>query len=222
MDQKQLLEFLEGFISEERKQRFIDILQDRTKLITVAMEDVYQLHNTSAVIRSCDIFGVQEAHVIENRFGKRLDKKIAMGAQKWVDVHRYKTTTECIDSLKTRGYKVIATSPHYDSCDLNDFEITEKTAFFFGTEREGLTDEVLEKSDGFLKIPMLGFTESLNISVAVAIILHQLSAQLRTTNLDWKLTEEEILDKRIDWTKKSIKSIDSIMGRVQKEGLREL
>lgn len=222
MDQKQLLEYLERFISEERKQRFIEILEERTKMITVAMEDVYQLHNTSAVIRSCDIFGVQEAHVIENKFGKRLDKKIAMGAQKWVDVHRYKTTTECIDSLKIRGYKVIATSPHYDSCDLNDFEITGKTAFFFGTERDGLTEEVLEKSDGFLKIPMLGFTESLNISVAVAIILHQLSAQLRTTNLDWKLSEEEILDKRIDWTKKSIRSIDSIMERVQKKGLREL
>ncbi|MBG49529.1 MAG: rRNA methyltransferase [Pseudozobellia sp.] len=213
MQDNQLLTYLEKFISEERKQRFLEILEERTKFFTVAIEDVYQLHNTSAVIRSCDIFGIQEAHVIENRFGKRLDKKIAMGAQKWVDVHRYETTSKCIDNLKSKGYQIVATSPHYDSCLLNDFNIERKTAFIFGTEREGLSEEAISKSDEFLKIPMLGFTESLNISVSVAIILHQLSERLRDSTVDWGLTEEEKFEKRLDWTKKSIKSVDKIVQR---------
>ncbi|SHI96146.1 TrmH family RNA methyltransferase [Pseudozobellia thermophila] len=215
MDDKQLLDYLEGFITEERKLRFSEILQERTKFLTVAMEDVYQMHNTSAVIRSCDVFGIQEAHVIENRFGKRLDKNIAMGAQQWVDVHRYGTTSQCIDSLKAKGYRVVATSPHNDSCYLEDFKIQGKTAFLFGTEKEGLSEEALQKSDGFLKIPMLGFTESLNISVSAAIILQHLTTELRKTPFDWRLTEGEKLEKRLDWTKKSIKSIDKILARLQ-------
>lgn len=215
MDDKQLLEYLEGFITEERKLRFLEILQERTKFLAVAMEDVFQLHNTSAVIRSCDVFGIQEAHVIENRFGKRLDKNIAMGAQQWVDVHRYETTAQCIDSLKGKGYRVIATTPHDDSCFLNDFKIEGKTAFLFGTEKEGLSAEAMKKSDGFLKIPMLGFTESLNISVSAAIVLQHLTTELRKTPFEWRLTEAEKLEKRLDWTKKSIKSIDKILARLE-------
>lgn len=208
-----LLEYLEGFITEKRKNRFIEILEERTNFLTVAIEDVYQLHNTSAVIRSCDVFGIQEVHVIENRFGKRLDKNIAMGAQQWVDVHRYNTTTHCIDNLKANGYKVMATSPHNESCLLNDFEIKGKTAFLFGTEREGLSEEALVQCDGSLKIPMLGFTESLNISVSAAILLQHFANELRKTDFKWQLTESEKLGKRLDWTKKSIKSIDEILQR---------
>ena len=215
MVDQQLLEYLEPFISEERKQRFLDILEERTKYLTVAIEDVYQLHNTSAVIRSCESFGIQEAHVIEGRHGNRLDKDIAMGAQQWVDLLRYDRTSDCIDTLKKRGYRIIATTPHNDSCVLNDFEIKGKTALFFGTEREGLSEEVMNRSDSFLKIPMLGFTESLNISVSAAIILQILTIQLRKNGLPWPLTETEKLEKRLDWTKKSIKSIDDILMRYQ-------
>jgi tRNA (guanosine-2'-O-)-methyltransferase len=189
------------------------VLSNRTKFLTVAIEDVYQLHNTSAVIRSCDAFGVQDAHVVERRFGKRLDKNIAMGAEQWVDVYRYKTTNDCIASLKEDGYQIIATTPHNDSNFIQDFRVHTKTALFFGTEREGLSDEVLEQANGFLKIPMVGFSESLNISVSAAIILQQLCNQLRKSNLAWQLSEVEILEKRLDWTKKSIKDIEGIIGR---------
>lgn len=209
----QLLEYLEGFISEERKDRFLEVLEKRTKYITVAIEDVFQLHNTSAVIRSCEIFGIQQAHVIEGRFGKRLDKNIAMGAEKWVDVHRYENTGDCISTLRGRGYRIIATTPHEDTCLLNDFRIEGKTALLFGTEKEGLSDEAMRKADGFLKIPMAGFTESFNISVSAAIILQNLTEKLKKTDLNWHLSEAEKLAKRMDWTKKSIKSIDLILDR---------
>lgn len=213
MVDRQILEYLENFISQERKQRFLDVLEVSTKYLTVAIEDVFQLHNTSAVIRSCESFGIQEAHVMEGRHGKRLDKDIAMGAQQWVDLRRYRRTTDCIDTLKKQGYRIIATTPHDDSCLLNDFEIKGKTALFFGTEREGLSEQVMDSSDGFLKIPMVGFTESLNISVSAAILLQTLATKLRKTDLPWPLTETEKLEKRLDWTKKSIKSIDEILVR---------
>tara|TARA_R110002072_G_scaffold62_2_gene273 strand:- start:47 stop:703 length:657 start_codon:yes stop_codon:yes gene_type:complete len=208
-----LLDYLEGFITPERKARFLDILEDRTNYITVAIEDVYQMHNTSAVVRSCDVFGVQQAHLIESKFGKRLDKDIAMGAQQWVDIKRYNTTTDCIDTLREQGYKIVATTPHRNNCSLTDFKLESKTALFFGTERDGLSEEVLEKADSFLKIPMVGFTESLNISVSAAIILHTLTSQLRKESINWRLTKEEKLEKRLDWTKKSVRSLNDVLAR---------
>lgn len=207
------LSYLEGFITENRRDSFLRILAQRSRHFVVAIEDVYQLHNTSAVLRTCEVFGVQELHVVEEKYGKKIDKEIALGAQKWVDVDRYNTTTECINNLKNRGYKIIATSPHAEAADLDDFDITERAAIFFGTEKKGLTQEVLDQADGFIKIPMLGFTESLNISSSAAIIIQNISQRLRKSNINWQLTEEELLEKRIDWTRKSIKDIDFITQR---------
>lgn len=211
-----LLKYLEGFVTPERKDRFLRVLEERTKYITVAVEDVFQLHNTSAVIRSCEVFGIQEAHLIEGRFGKRLDKNIAMGAQQWVDIYHHRYAADCLKSLKSTGYKIIATTPNNDSCLLNDFKITDKIALFFGTEKEGLSQEVMEQADGFLKIPMVGFTESLNVSVSAAIILQTLTTRLKKENIAWELTESEKLEKRMGWAKKSIKSIDAILERYSK------
>lgn len=212
-----LLTYLESYLTEERKQRFLEVLQKRTKHITVAVEDVYQLHNTSAIIRSCDVFGIQDLHVIEDRFGKRLDKNIAMGAEQWVDVYRYQTTADCISKLKDDGYQIIATTPHNDSSLLHDFFPTEKSAIFFGTEKEGLSEEVMKQADGFLKIPMVGFSESLNVSVSAAIIIQQLAQKVRDSNLNWQLTDIEILNKQLDWTKKSIKDVQGIIKRYRFE-----
>ncbi|WP_394750647.1 TrmH family RNA methyltransferase [Spongiimicrobium salis] len=212
MDEK-LLRYLENFITAERSERFLSILEERTKYITVAVEDVFQIHNTSAIIRSCEVFGIQEAHLIEGRFGKRLDKNIAMGAEQWVDVHTYNKPEDCLNTLKEKGYTIVATTPHTNSCHLDDFEIKGKVALFFGTEKEGLSEVVMDKADSFLKIPMVGFTESLNVSVSAAIILQTLTTQLKKREVNWSLTAEEKLEKRLDWTKKSIKSIEAIMER---------
>ena len=208
-----LLEYLEGFITDNRKNGFLNVLKNRTKHITIAMEDVYQLHNTSAVMRSCEVFGVQELNVIEQRFGKRIDKEIALGAEKWVDINRFSTIQNCIDDLKNKGYQIIATTPHNDSCLLDAFDITKKSAIFFGTEKLGLSEEVMQQADGFLKIPMVGFTESLNISVSAAIVIQDLTNRIRKSSIEWQLTEEEIIDKRLDWTRKSIKDIAYIESR---------
>lgn len=204
------LAYLETFITENRRDKFIEILQSRTRHFTIAIEDVFQLHNTSAVMRTCEVFGIQQMHVIEEKYGKKIDKEIALGAQKWVDVNRYASAQSCIDKLREQGYKIIATSPHNDSCLMDDFDISQRSAIFFGTEKMGLSDTVMQQADGFLKIPMVGFTESINISSSAAIVIQNLTSRLRKSDIEWKLTEEEILDKRIDWTRKSIKDIDYI------------
>jgi tRNA (guanosine-2'-O-)-methyltransferase len=207
LNSRSLLQYLEEFITENRKEGFLRVLKNRTKHFTVAMEDVFQLHNTSAVMRSCEVFGIQELNVVEQKFGKSIDKEIAMGAEKWVDINRFASIQECITNLKQKGYQIIATTPHNDSCLLHEFDISKPSALFFGTERDGLSDAVMQQADGFLKIPMVGYTESLNISVSAAIIIQDITNRLRNSAINWQLTEDEVLEKRLDWTRKTIKDI---------------
>lgn len=211
------LTFLENILTDNRKERFQKVLENRTKHFTIAVEDIFQLHNTSAVMRSCEVFGIQEMNVIEERYGKSIDKEIAMGAQKWVDINKFETVTDCLKTLKGKGYQIIATTPHENDCLLDDFDISKPSALFFGTERDGLSEEILKAADGFLKIPMVGFTESLNISVSAAIIIQNLMERLRKSDINWQLTEEEILEKRMAWTKNSIKDIKRIEERYYSE-----
>ena len=212
-----LLTYLEGFVTDKRKNLFRNILQDRTRHFTVVLEDIYQQHNASAVIRSCDIFGIQDVHVIENKYKSKVSRHIAKGSQKWLTFNRYNedknNTIDCLENLKSKGYQVIATTPHNDSCVLHDFDITKKSAFVFGVEKSGVSDDVMKNVDGFLKIPMVGFTESLNISVAAAIVLENLSHKLRNSTLDWALTVEEQQILYASWIEKTIKNVDEIKER---------
>ena len=212
-----LLTYLEGFVTDKRKNLFRNILQDRTRHFTVVLEDIYQQHNASAVIRSCDIFGIQDVHVIENKYKSKVSRHIAKGSQKWLTFNRYNedknNTIDCLENLKSKGYQVIATTPHNDSCVLHDFDITKKSAFVFGVEKAGVSDDVMKNADGFLKIPMVGFTESLNISVAAAIILENLTFKLRNSSVDWKLTNEEQKILYASWIEKTIKNVDEIKER---------
>lgn len=209
------IEYLEQFVTDRRKDLFRNVLEERTRHFTVAIEDIFQPHNSSAIVRSCDIFGIQDLHVIESKYEFYASNQVAKGAQKWIDFSLYNkrdrnNTLDCIDALKKDGYKIIATTPHNESCYLQDFDITQKSAFFFGVEKEGLSKHVMDNADGFLKIPMVGFTESLNISVAVAIILQHLNDKLKNSNINWQLSEIEKQTIYLNWLKKTIKSIAKI------------
>ena len=208
-----LLEHLETYLTRKRLDRFHNVLLQRTKHFTVVTEDVYQLHNTSAAIRSCDVFGIQEVNIIEEQNTKQIDHEIAMGAQKWVDINRFNSVKDCITDLRDKGYQIVATTPHKGDCLLHEFDVTKKSCFFFGTETDGLSEDVIDQADCFLKIPMYGFTESLNISVSAAIILQYVTTKLKQTDIDWKLTQDEQNEKRLDWCKKTIKSYKDIIAR---------
>lgn len=211
---RELLAYLETFLTDRRKKLFETVMANRTNYFTVATQDVYQLHNTSAVIRSCDVFGVQNIHVVEEVNLKKIDREIAMGAQKWVDINRYTSTADCLEGLRKKGYRIVATSPHRGTL-LKDFDISQPAALFFGTETKGLSEEVMEEADEFLQIPMVGFTESLNISVSAAIILQDITSRLRRSNILWQLSEEEQISKRIDWAKKNLKNSAEILNRFE-------
>lgn len=210
---KELLAHLESYLTPRRRGLFDKVLAERTNHFTVATEDVYQLHNTSAVIRSCDVFGVQNVHITEERNLKRIDREIAMGAQKWVNINRYHTAKDSCETLRAKGYQIIATTPHNDACLLEDFDVSQPSALFFGTEKDGLSNEIMQQADGYLKIPMVGFTESLNISVSAAIILQSITSKLKRSEVEWRLTEEEIYETKLNWARNSIKSSEQIIER---------
>ncbi len=209
-----LIQFLSGFVTPERLALFNKILSSRTNYITIVLEDIFQSQNASAVLRTADCFGIQNVHVIENRNTFQVNPDVVQGASNWVAVNRYKkenmNTVSAIRKLKQDGYRIIATSPHENDADLENFDLERgKAAFIFGTERSGLTESAKQEADEFMKIPMAGFTESLNVSVSVAVILHHLTHQLRNhTSIDWHLTEPEKQKLLLHWLRISIKRAD--------------
>ncbi len=217
----QFLNYLENFVSDKRKETFHKVLEQRTRHFTVVLEDIFQPHNSSAVIRSCDIFGLQDVHIIQNKYSSRVSRYVAKGSQKWLDIKKYNisatNTQDCLDALRNDDYQIIATTPHNDSCVLHEFDITKKAAFVFGVEKEGVSEYTMKQADGFLKIPMVGFTESLNISVAAAIILQDITTKLRASTIDWKLSKKEKEELYADWIQKSIKSIQKITEHYENE-----
>jgi len=210
---KELVDYLSEFISENKRSKIEQVLAMRTRHMTLAVEDVYQPHNASAVVRTCDSYGIQEMHIIENRNKYTISTDVASGSAKWVDLVQHNkeenNTVSCIKHLKSKGYKVIATTPHNNDVPLDELDINSPIALLFGNEQEGLSQEAIDLSDGFVKIPMFGFTESLNISVSAAICMHALISKIH--KLDpalWKLSEEEKLNIKLRWVKSIIKKSD--------------
>ncbi len=208
--QKKLFEYFKDFITNERLKRFEDVIQNRTRHITVALEDIYQSHNTSAVLRSCDCFGIQDVHIIENKNTYQVNPDIALGASKWLNIYEYNSyennTLDCIFILKQKGYKVLATTPHNSSVNISQITPDNKIALLFGTEKEGLSDIALDNADAHIKIPMYGFTESFNISVTVALFLANLTEKLHNSEINWQLNKEDTYPILVEWCKNTIKN----------------
>jgi tRNA (guanosine-2'-O-)-methyltransferase len=207
-----LIDYLKEFTTESRFARFEEVVKFRTKHITVALEDIYQSHNSSAVLRSCDCFGIQNVHIIESRNEHIVNPDVALGSSQWLDIKKYSmsenNTKLCIEDLKKSGYKVYATTPHKNDCLIDELNINEKVALIFGTEADGLSRTAMDLADRYVKIPMFGFTESFNISVSAAICMFNLTQRLRKSEINWKLSVSEQLDLKLNWLKQTIKSYD--------------
>jgi tRNA (guanosine-2'-O-)-methyltransferase len=211
---KELIAFLSNLISENRRKKFDEVLNYRTKHISVVLEDIYQSHNASAVLRSCDIFGIQNIHVIENRNTYTINPDVALGSAKWLSLHKYKkndnNTLICLNNLKEKGYKIVATSPYEKYSTLDELSIKQPLALVFGTELTGISDTAINNADEFVRIPMYGFTESFNISVCAALCLHTLVNKLHKSDINWKISEDEKDEIVLQWLKTSIKKSDII------------
>ena len=212
-EMQEMVRYLAEFVSDNRFAKFQSVIQSRTKQVTVVLEDLYQEHNISAVLRSCDCFGVQDVHIIENKNSFKVNQDIALGSSKWLSLNRYKgsgATDNCLQKLKSQGYKIIATTPHENDCILDDLQVDEKTALVFGTELHGISETVRAKADGFVRIPMFGFTESFNISVSVALCLHALIGKVHRLP-HWKLSSSEQQAILFEWLKTSVESSDLLI-----------
>ena len=220
-NKEELLSYLGSFLSKNRKKRFEEVLQNRTRHITVAVEDVYKDRNASAIVRTADCFGIQDVHIIENYNEYKLSPGITKGSDKWVNVTVYDreehNTLTCLNKLKSQGYRIVATSPHKNDQLLDEIDVSQKTALIFGGEKDGLSDIALDEADAFLKIPMVGFTESFNISVASAIILYILTERLRNSDIPWQLTDQEKMVLRLDWTIKTVQSSDQLIRKFKED-----
>ncbi len=205
-----LVEYLQQFVTAQRLKKIEQVLEYRTRHLTVVLEDLYQTHNASAVLRSCELFGIQDIHIVENENEYNLNPDVALGASKWLDVNQYNelenNTAECLSGLKDQGYTIIAASPYDNNYLLEELPIDKKTALVFGTELRGISDIVVDKADGFVKIPMFGFTGSFNISVSAALCLYHLTGKLRNSNINWKLSDDEKTEIKLRWLKASIKN----------------
>lgn len=215
---KDLFEHLQKFVTPRRLEKFDEVLENRTRYLTVVLEDIYQSQNASAVLRSCDCFGIQDVNVIENKNVFDVNVDVAMGSSKWLNVNKFNSgqdnTLEAIKTLKNQGYRIIATSPHAKDKMIDKLDINcGKIALVFGTELTGISDIVRENADEFVKVPMYGFTESFNISVCAALSLYELTKRIHNSKVNWNLSEEEKKIIKMEWLKRSIKSSDDIIKR---------
>ena len=206
-----LVQYLKEFVVDERRELFEEKIEQRTKHITVVLENIFQGRNISASIRSADCFGVQDVHVIENDNYFNDDSEVSMGADKWIKTTRYNqenhNSAAAIKKLKEKGYQVIAVTPHNTDCDLYDIEITDqKIALIFGAEVRGCSEETLKLADKRMKIPMYGFTESFNISVSVSLCLQHLTYKMRNSAVNWRMTQEQKNETLLQWLRNTIKS----------------
>ena len=184
----------------------------RTRHIAVVLEDIYQSHNASAVLRSCDCFGVQDVHVVEahNPFNPAGD--VAVGSSKWVDYYKHASIQEAYRHLHAQGYRIVATLPHENDTMIGDLDISQPTALVFGTELTGLTQEAIDGADAYVKIPMYGFTESFNISVCAALSLFSLTERMRREpSLQWQLTDDQLLDLKLHWAMQAIRDGEKVV-----------
>lgn len=214
IDQINLANYFSQFITDNRIDRLNEILENRTRHLTVVLEDIYQPQNASAVIRTCECFGVQDLHVIENNNLYELNPDVVVGSDKWIDVLKYRNkpnnTEYCIKQLQKNGYHVLCTTPHENNLMIDEIDINKKTALIFGNEVEGVSDEAKKYADGFVKIPMYGFTESFNISVSVSLSVYSVIQRLHQSKLNWKMSEEEKLQTKLKWLRGVIKKHELI------------
>ncbi len=207
--------YLEQFLVERRLEKFKKVLNQRMNHLQIVLENVYQAHNASAVLRSADCFGVQFVHAIESRHTYKVSEDVAMGSENWISLQRYSgaenNTRNCLRQLKEKGFRIVATTPHKNDCSIHELPVDKKIALVFGTEQEGISNDVLEEADEFVKIPMHGFTESFNISVSAALCMFELTRKIRSNSaIEWGLSKEEKDSVYLTWLRNSIKNVELI------------
>lgn len=220
-------EYLGSFLTDSRRAGIERVLAQRTRYLTIVLEDIYQPHNASAVLRSCECFGIQDVHIVEDRNAYTVSRDVVLGAAQWLDLIRYrsqegKSVRTCCGELRSAGYRLVAALPSEESAvgELDEVSVGSPLAVFFGNEEEGLTAAVREEVAEHIRIPMFGFTKSFNISVSAALILRELTRRMRSSPVPWQLSDEEKQSLRLKWYRRMVKGSDLLEQRYLKERAR--
>lgn len=217
MNQRQTFEYLQQFLTAERLQKINHFAPESSDYVLPVIEDVFQFRNAAAIVRSVEACGFHKIVAMESQNEFNPNLRVTKGAETWVEVERLPHHIDSLKQIKKRGYKIVAVSPENDATLLPDFEISEPIALVFGTEAEGVTEEILNFADETLAIPMYGFTRSFNVSVAAAICVYELKQKLIKSNLDYKLSEEKLWQMKVRWAVNSLQSGEQILAKYLKE-----
>lgn len=207
-------DYMSGFLTGERVQTLRRTLAMRTRYMTILTENTFHPQNASALVRHCEAFGVQDLHTVETMCRFDPSVNIVRGTDKWIDIIRHDSTEEAVSSLKAAGYRIVATTPHRESCTPETFDV-EKGRFclVFGTEHAGVSPQIISAADEFLRIPMCGMVESLNVSASAAILIYMLSQRMRLSDVEWRLSEAECSEVMFRWVMSSVRDARRILER---------
>ena len=215
-----LAQHLSEFLTVRRRRRFQDVLSQRTRHLHVVLADLYQQHNASAILRTCDAFGIQDVSIAETEHEFETNPEIALGTDQWLTLHNYRGPTalsDCVRQLRSNGYRIAATVLHQDSRPVSELCLDEPVALLFGTEKDGLPADAISAADELVHLPMYGFVESFNVSVAVALSLQTLIPRLHSSSAVWQLSETERQALWLQWSRLSVPGAEAIERRFQEE-----
>lgn len=222
--EKKVFEHLAQFVSDHKKTFVEKVLSQRTRYVTVVLENIYQSQNASAVVRTCECMGLQDVHIVEDTAKYHLNIRVLKGSYKWMNMERYhdrqvNNTEVCFNRLRSQGYRIMVADPAEDGTSIDELDMSAgKIALVFGNELRGASGYSLQHADAKVRIPMYGFTESLNVSVSVAICLNTMLGKLRRSGTSIGLSEEEKDIIRLRWFRKIVRRSDV----VEREFLRSI
>jgi tRNA (guanosine-2'-O-)-methyltransferase len=207
---RRLTDYFSQFITDHKKEFMERVLDNRTRYITIVLEDIYQSQNASAAIRTSECLGLQDIHIIETNSSWSTNKQVLKGSNKWLELIRYKekatnNTAVCFDQLRARGYRIAVTDPTPDGVPIHEVPLDRPVALVMGNEKHGSSSYAIGHADMKVNIPMVGFTESFNISVSAAICLNSMLHRLRYSDVAWRLSAEEKDNLRLNWYKKVVR-----------------
>ncbi len=215
----EIIEALGPCIVPERRLRLQAVIAQRTYTVVPVLDGLYDHGNVNAVVRSAEALGYQALHRIDSSPGFKRAKRVSQGADKWLDIGLWPAPQPCVERLKELGYRIVAT--HFeDARPIHDFDFTQPTAIVFGNEHDGVCPEILAAADDRMVIPMTGFSQSFNISVAAALCLYHIrEARVRVLGHHGDLSPEEEQALTASYYLRSVSAAESILHRESEKRL---
>ena len=211
---RERIALLSGFMLPARYDVLRRTVAMRTRYMTILAENTFHPQNAAALIRHCEAFGLQQMHTVETFCRFNPSAAIVRGTDRWVDIRRHGSTAEALAALRAEGYRIVATTPHREDTTPESFNVGRgRFALVFGTEHAGISEEVLASADEFLRIPMCGMVESLNVSASAAILIYMLSERMRRQVEGWNMTAAEQAATLYGWMCRSVKDSEKILKR---------